>query len=167
MKLLQELYYLTESKMVNALALNEMSTQDVLEEIADIMSELEQKYKSNETSSQTVKSAPDTSKFVEVKSGIIKLEKNVSTHSHYGGTTQWKVFLKIGGAVEPSIRKKIMSDFRNELSKLIDRPAGEESTVIYCDDAKVIVGTADGTSWGGVGAYKHRLESSWKPEAKK
>ena len=166
MKLLQELHALAlnESAMVNANAKHDMSAADLIEEIHDIFVELEQKYKKHEVASTSIAAAPNSSMFRAAVGGMIKHEHNVTTHGHYGGATVWKEFLKLGGGVHSNVRSQIVKDFQHELSKLIDRPAGSESTVVYCSDAKVIIGQTSGTNWGGIGAYPHRFESKYRPE---
>ena len=164
MKLIQDIQLLLETKeMLNVNAKFEMSASDVLEEVADILYELEQKYKRNEVKSTSTASAPDTTKFKAVKEGMIRAEENVVTHS-YGGISKWRYFLKIGGAVDPSVVNQIHKDFSKELAQLVEgNEVGIQSTVIYCSDKKVIVSKIEGSAWGGIGVKANAFESSWRP----
>jgi hypothetical protein len=174
MELLKRLHHLTEesAEFVNCYARVDgmehlLDKDDVMEEIIDIMQLLEFKYKNEQTGTKTAPSAPDTSKFTSVISGKIEHVENQTTFGHYGGSTVWSQFLKIGGGVDFNVRRKIIAEFNAKLSEILDRPAGTTSTIIYCDDGKIVIGQTYGTSWGGIGAYASGFESSWRPEPAK
>ena len=122
--------------------------------LTKVMEKVAKKYKDSATKNSTVPAGPDTSKFKAHKSGMIEVEKNVTTHS-YGSSTVYLSFLKIGGNVDHKIFKACSDEIMKEAKKLVDEHSESMTYTcsIFCDDKILVLGETDGTNWGGIGYY--------------
>lgn len=167
MKLLQQIEAVLSEAVVAAHA--DMTASEVMAELRMSMAELADEFKDHAVPSRSAPSAPNTSVFRASSLGTITLEKDVITHNSNSGSTRWAIFLKIGGAIDTSISKKIISEL---LDAAWDTVSDEyikndhNTLTIFAKDAMVIVGVVDGSNWGGIGAYVRPFDSAWRPSPK-
>lgn len=132
------------------------SMADVVDDAADVMSEIVDDYKKHEGGQDSVPAAPDTSKFKAIKYGMIDHIAGLTVPGgYYGFTRRYEHFLKLGTTVDASVRKEMMTKFFNHLSDDIGATIKQgDWATIKCNDGVVYIGTVSGTAWGGVGVYR-------------
>jgi hypothetical protein len=143
---------LLESK--KPLYLADETAASVGAKLTKVMDSLAKKYQDKTAGNSSVPAGPDTSKFRAQKSGMIAVEKKVSTHS-YGSTTTYDTFLKIGGNVDHKIFKACSDEILKQAKKLVDEHSESMNYAcsIFCDDKILVLAETNGTNWGGIGFY--------------
>jgi len=121
-----------------------------------IMHSLVEKYKSNQTGTSKMPSAPNTSKYVSTQYGDISYKQNVSTSGGtYGFDRFYPDFLKIGSSVTSDVRSQLKQEFETEWEKLTGI-ALTGKAVVTSDGSKFYFSNVSGTAWGGFGFYQSR-----------
>lgn len=100
--------------------------------------------------SRTVPSAPDTSKFQAMVSGMVEIHENFLVHGEFNAT-RFDRYLKIGSGVDHAFTKAVLDRFREDFQAKTGHPVTGDVSRVDGEDGSLFIQFTHGTSWGGVG----------------
>lgn len=148
---------INEAANNQVIAADNVNTNDVFQALIEVMSDIAEDFSQYTVPDSSVPSAPDSSKFRATRGGMISFEKNVHVHGgYYGQPRTYRLFIKIGGAVDPKVCAEIKSELDDAMRWIVGVPFGP--TVYFEDGHVMYTGEVNGTNWGGYGVWFEKAE---------
>ena len=123
-----------------------LSGKELYNDAAYFMEQQVEKYKIHSTTATKSPSAPDSTKFIATRGGMIEYAPNTQWNGSYGTSMMFQNFVKIGGGVDFKIKQQMEQEFENFLSEYFEGTSCKTN-----DGYRVVFDKVSGTNWGGYG----------------
>jgi len=133
------------------------SVKEYVDYIEEGYDEIVNKYKSHITDSDSVPSAPDTSKFRATRGGMLETAHNVNVHGgQYGADKFFPIAVKVGGRIDRDVHEDIKDEVEDQWEGILEgardhEPHVVDGKVIKTKEGNLSFSSTGGTNWSAYG----------------